>query len=69
MSHSAAISACDKGLHWDKAFRLLQEMLHRSLVRLGEPQRSHQRVREGQALGEGPSLAAGDALQIAGAAW
>ena len=30
VSHSAAISACEKGKHWKDALRLLQEMLHRS---------------------------------------
>ena len=31
-SYSAAISACEKGKHWEEALRLLQEMLHRSLT-------------------------------------
>ena len=30
VSHSAAISACEKGKHWEEALRLLQEMLQRS---------------------------------------
>ena len=29
-SHSAAISACEKGKHWEEALRLLRELLHRS---------------------------------------
>ena len=32
VSHSAAISACEKGKHWEEALRLLQKMLHRSLT-------------------------------------
>ena len=32
VSHNAAISACEKGKHWEGALRLLQEMLHRSLT-------------------------------------
>ena len=32
VSHSAAISACEKGKHWEEALRLLQEMLQRSLT-------------------------------------
>ena len=32
VSHNAAISACEKGKHWEEALRLLQEMLHRSLT-------------------------------------
>ncbi len=32
VSHSAAISACEKGKRWGEALRLLQEMLHRSLA-------------------------------------
>ena len=30
VSHNAAISACEKGQHWEEALLLLQEMLHRS---------------------------------------
>ena len=33
VSHSAAISACEKGKHWEGALGLLQKMLHRSLTR------------------------------------
>ena len=29
-SHSAAISACEKGKHWEQTLRLLQENAHRS---------------------------------------
>ena len=32
VSHNAAISACEKGKHWEEALRLLQKMLHRSLT-------------------------------------
>ena len=32
VSHSASISACEKGKHWEEALRLLQEMLQRSLT-------------------------------------
>ena len=32
VSHSAAISACEKGKHWEEALGLLQEMLRRSLT-------------------------------------
>ena len=32
VSYSAAISACEKGKHWEEAFQLLQEMPHRLLL-------------------------------------
>ncbi len=32
VSHSAAISVCEKGTHWEEALGLLQEMLQRSLA-------------------------------------
>ena len=32
VSHNAAISACEKGKHWEEALRWLQEMLQRSLT-------------------------------------
>ncbi len=32
VSHSAVISACEKGKHWEEALRLGQEMLQRSLT-------------------------------------
>ena len=32
VSHNAAISACEKGKHWEEALRLLQDMLQRSLT-------------------------------------
>ena len=32
VSHNAAISACEKGRHWEETLRLLQAMLHRSLT-------------------------------------
>ncbi len=32
MSHSAVISSCGKGKHWEEALRLLQEMLNSSLA-------------------------------------
>ena len=32
VSHNAAISACEKGKHWEEALCLLQEMLHRSIT-------------------------------------
>ena len=30
--YNAAISACEKGRHWEGALRLLQEVVHRSLT-------------------------------------
>ncbi len=32
VSHSAVISACEKGKRWEEALRLGQEMLHRLLA-------------------------------------
>ena len=32
VSFSAAISACEKGKHWEEALRLLQEMMHQLLT-------------------------------------
>ena len=53
VSDNAAISVCEQGKHWEEPFYVLQEMLHRSLI---DKAVSHQRVREGQALGGSPSL-------------
>ena len=32
VSHSAAISACEKGRHWEEAIRLLREISHSALI-------------------------------------
>ncbi|CAK0880205.1 unnamed protein product [Prorocentrum cordatum] len=60
VSYTAGISACAKGVQWQRALALLSEMWEAKLERNRQLQRWDQRVREGRAVAAGAGLALRD---------